>query len=197
MDRELAIKFGDGKEKEVDELCLQPSMTHYSLYKDENQNSMIGTHKKDELNSKIEIIQLVEIIHSISEVESKHIIPTSHYSNKRCYANDDQKDQQEIRFTNVDFYNNSYKPSHYHEVTWFREPRVVFDTQWRQLQPNFRFVTKFLWQDSSSLIGWWFSSSILRSIVASRLHHTLHIQTWPGLQEILNCRGICRGLIWD
>ena len=52
MDRDLAIKFGRDKESEVDELCIQLSLTHYSIHEAENQTSGAATYKEDDSGSR-------------------------------------------------------------------------------------------------------------------------------------------------
>lgn len=116
VDRELAIKFGADKEKEADELCLQLSMTHYSLYQAENQTSNAAVHKQDEIKyRKMEIVQIVEGMKTICEHESNHNICTILHPKKTHYANEDHRDQQEDNYKNPDFYISSYTPSRYHE----------------------------------------------------------------------------------
>ena len=72
MDRDLAIKFGRDKESEVDELCLQVSLTHYSIHKTENQMSEAATYKEDNRSSRAqEITQIIEGIHQVGRCEGK------------------------------------------------------------------------------------------------------------------------------
>ena len=79
-DRDKVIKFANDKENEVDDLYLQLSMAHYSLYKAENQISVAPTHKEDCLNSKTkEIIQIIEEMNIICENKSGHSISTFSY----------------------------------------------------------------------------------------------------------------------
>lgn len=97
MDRDLVIKFAEDKEREVDELCLQLSMTHYSLYKVGNQTSTAAIHKENGFNSKTkEIIEIVEGINTFCENESKHNVSTILYSNKEHYVIEDKRTSKKI-----------------------------------------------------------------------------------------------------
>lgn len=101
MHRDLATKFAEDKEREVDEFCLQLSMTHYSLYKAENQTSIAATHKEDGFNPRTqEIIKIVEGINTHCHNESKHNVSTIFYSDEVHYIKEDQNDQQEDPFMN-------------------------------------------------------------------------------------------------
>lgn len=72
MDRDLAIKFGRDKESEVDELCLQLSLTHFSIHKAENQTSGAATYEEDNRGSRVqEITQITEGIHEVGRCEGK------------------------------------------------------------------------------------------------------------------------------
>ncbi|GLJ46279.1 hypothetical protein SUGI_0975410 [Cryptomeria japonica] len=69
--RDLAIKWAEDKEKEVDDLFLQLSMAHYSLYKAKNSISIAVTPMGKENDVKImEIKKLVEGIDELHRCET-------------------------------------------------------------------------------------------------------------------------------